>query len=557
MTKFHYGNEGFILGPNAPYESLGGSDLVVSGVTTLTADGVYKKVTVEATGILNTAGFYVICTDEFINNGIVRNSGSNAVSFTGGSGVGEASFGGGGAGGTGNLGGGANGSAVPGGDAYGGPGQKGGNSGATLGGAGGSITNLVGNRGSYKLPRMYPSAYWPQTWGSANKIGGGTGGGGGAGDGVNRGGGGGGAGGVVYILADKISGTGEFRATGGNGAAGAGGNAGGGGGGGGGFVALISNTYNFSGSIDVSGGSAGAGSGTGAPGVNGSDGRVITAISSFGIRRHSMLYGDGSDGDVVVSAVTNLTAPMLYENLEIDFGATLNTNGYPVRVLNRLINNGNINSNGNNSTGFLGAAALPISLLINGTAGGTGNTGGGGSSTALTSSLGFKGGNGGAGGTGAAGNSGNVTPPSATLGSAISRGDVFRVLAGRARYTSATTRYSVSTGGGGGGGDGVNRGGGGGGPGGLCAVIARVITGSGSITANGGSGFSQSAGNVGGGGGGAGGIVLIVSDEVELPSGITTSATGGAAGNGFGLGANGQPGADGVSLFISTRGDNL
>ena len=78
------------------------------------------------------------------------------------------------------------------------------------------------------------------------------------------------------------------------------------------------------------------------------------------------LYGDGSDGNVVLTGNTTLTRDMFYRNLEIRPGVTLNTGGYRVFVRENLTGegtiarngaNGNNGSDGASQTGGAGGAA--------------------------------------------------------------------------------------------------------------------------------------------------------------------------------------------------------
>jgi hypothetical protein len=52
----------------------------------------------------------------------------------------------------------------------------------------------------------------------------------------------------------------------------------------------------------------------------------------------SSVYGDGSDGDVVIIVNTQLTRNMQYNNLEVAAGITLDIAGYIIRIRGRLIN---------------------------------------------------------------------------------------------------------------------------------------------------------------------------------------------------------------------------
>jgi hypothetical protein len=55
-----------------------------------------------------------------------------------------------------------------------------------------------------------------------------------------------------------------------------------------------------------------------------------------------MLFGNGEDGDVTISADTSLSEDMYYNNLTIDSGKTLNPNGWRVFVKNTLTLNGDL-----------------------------------------------------------------------------------------------------------------------------------------------------------------------------------------------------------------------
>ena len=51
-------------------------------------------------------------------------------------------------------------------------------------------------------------------------------------------------------------------------------------------------------------------------------------------------FGDGSDGDVVITTGTTLESDMEYNNLTVNSDVMLNTAGYLIKVNGRLINNG-------------------------------------------------------------------------------------------------------------------------------------------------------------------------------------------------------------------------
>lgn len=57
-------------------------------------------------------------------------------------------------------------------------------------------------------------------------------------------------------------------------------------------------------------------------------------------------YGDGSDGDVIISVNTDLARDMYYDNLTINDGVILSTKSYRIFVKGTLTNNGTIECNG-------------------------------------------------------------------------------------------------------------------------------------------------------------------------------------------------------------------
>ena len=92
-----------------------------------------------------------------------------------------------------------------------------------------------------------------------------------------------------------------------------------------------------------------------------------------------MAFGDGSDGDVVISGNTTIVADMNYNNLTINEGVTLNSNGYKIYVLNTLNVNGTIDRSGldgeNGATRGVGDPGLGALGLVAGTLGGSGKGG--------------------------------------------------------------------------------------------------------------------------------------------------------------------------------------
>ena len=90
----------------------------------------------------------------------------------------------------------------------------------------------------------------------------------------------------------------------------------------------------------------------------------------------TILFGNGSDGDIILSEDTILTTDKNYNNLTINTGITLYPNGYIIYVKNTLINNGIINRNGINGVngtrgsypgiGGTGGIGLPSQRLVEG-----------------------------------------------------------------------------------------------------------------------------------------------------------------------------------------------
>jgi len=261
-------------------------------------------------------------------------------------------------------------------------------------------------------------------------------------------------------------------------------------------------------------------------------------------------FGDGFDGNAVLSGDATLAVIKRYQNLTIDAGVTLNPAGYPIYVRGTLTLNGAISVDGNAgmADGTPGAArANPAIYDDESAAGGAGGVAIGADGGNRSASEGSNGGAGGAGSLGAGGAAGIATKSSANRrnwGNLIGG-----IIPGILQNQFSATGYLGGAGGGGGGGDGV-AGGGGGGGGGVCVVVARTIECgvAGRISSKGGAGGSPLAGNRGGGGGGGGGVVALVYQSI---SGLTVVqavlATGGGFGIGQGTGANGVIGVAGYA----------
>lgn len=313
------------------------------------------------------------------------------------------------------------------------------------------------------------------------------------------------------------------------------------------------------------------------------------------------IYGDGSDGDATISGNTSLTSDVFYNNLTINNGITLTTDGWRIFVKGTLTNNGTISANGTNggaggaggnggggvntsgAAGAAGAAAnYPEGSTAYGTdgpAGGSGGLGGNNSSapsragaagvagttTTTARKIGSDGSNGGTGG--AAGNGGGGAAAGGTGGtsSGALRNEIRTYVAAYLMYDPQTGDFYYTAGGGGsggggqggsvsagstGGGGGGGGGGGAGSAGGCVSIFARTLVNAGAITAVGGNGGNGGAGGNGdtsvdagwgggGGGGGAGGNggVIVLVYNSKTGAG-TTSVAAGTKGTGGAAGAN-------------------
>jgi hypothetical protein len=266
------------------------------------------------------------------------------------------------------------------------------------------------------------------------------------------------------------------------------------------------------------------------------------AVSGLG----AAIFGDGSDGDVTISSNTSLAADMYYNNLTVNSGVTLSTNGYRLFVRGTLTVEGSIADNG--STG--GGTRAGTSAYNGAWAGGSGGTTTG--TAGSSGSAGPGGGNGGAGGTGSGGAGGaggtNSTAYLSVYGANKQLRNLAWVIGPHGNGVTAQALEGGS-GGGGGGGNSTQAGGAGGSGGGIVLTAARVLAGSGSITANGGAGANATNTNTGGGGGGGGGRVFLVSTATTVGS-LTVTANGGAGGSGNGTGTNGTAGVAGTVISL-------
>jgi hypothetical protein len=278
----------------------------------------------------------------------------------------------------------------------------------------------------------------------------------------------------------------------------------------------------------------------------------MTNISPLGFGL-PYLFGDGSDGDVVIAAgtttITN-TPIKQYMNLTVALGATLKADSYgcSIFVRERCSIEGTLHANAANlySNGAAGLAGVGAG----GAGGGEvrsygGNGGGGGESEA----SGFDGGNGGI----------NVINQAAAGGGTglVTEGadgyDMDTQYTLLAAFTISQTErdkalFSYGSGGGGGGGGTVGDGGIGGNGGGYIILFANELTVSGTISANGENG-ADGATDGGGGGAGGGGVIYIVTRKLTQTGTITS--TGGTGGTGAGVGYDGGDGGNGAVVKVT------
>ncbi len=326
------------------------------------------------------------------------------------------------------------------------------------------------------------------------------------------------------------------------------------------------------------------------------------------------IYGNGEDGDVTISSNTSLSKDMFYNNLTVNSGFRLTTNGYRVFVKNTLVIQGSafLSWNGVDGTagtnastnsavgGGSGGAALSSGSLYGSGAGkaggasGAGGTAGGGGSNgsngtagdaitnSFASSFSSTSGAGGAGG-GTSGATGGSAGTTGTISASTTRpfNSIFavRMFDDVAGSSPALLKYNSNVGGAGGGGGGrasagsgvAGAGGGGGGSGsggGVMVVCARIISNSGSIESKGGNGGNGGNGanggstsggvnNAGGGGGGGGtggpgGVLVLIYSGIS--GGGATSVAGGSAGTGGTKGAQGTGGTSAIAAVDGTAG---
>ena len=300
--------------------------------------------------------------------------------------------------------------------------------------------------------------------------------------------------------------------------------------------------------------------------------------------RYGFLFGTGADGDVTISANTNLTSTLNgdivyknYTNLTINSGCTLSVSnmcrGLWIKVRGTLILNGTISMSKKGcflSSGIndLYVCYTDIKVPAIGGAAGTGNVGtggnggdgvdggcgGGGGAGGYTSYPNVRGGHGGTGFVGGGGCGGGGGAGSYSSGDerryATQGGDAkaYGEKGGDGAYSGSSFNpgdddWITGTGCGGGGAGGIAAGASGGGAataggvgaGGVLIITANRIEGTGNLTAigsNGGNGYGTGAngGNGGGGGGGGSGGGSITLMFLSSSANWAANTSGGAAG---------------------------
>ncbi len=262
------------------------------------------------------------------------------------------------------------------------------------------------------------------------------------------------------------------------------------------------------------------------------------------------LFGNGVDGDVVVSTSITLTRDMYYNSLQVTGAGTINQAGYRIFARTWVECNGIIHSDGTSAT----TSSAPVDTAgttrrgVNGSNGATGVAGVS-SGTTTSPNKCAKGGNGGAGTGGAGGTAGSVFAISNQYGGPNPFLTAPYVIIG-CYPNLPTEKIRGATGGGGGGGNGVNAGGGGGCGAGTVVILCNKLFGTGTIRANGGNGAAGTAANCGGGGGGGGGTAILVTANDVSTSGLTFTFNGGTGGaSGGGAGVAGSAGSNGTGYY--------
>lgn len=267
----------------------------------------------------------------------------------------------------------------------------------------------------------------------------------------------------------------------------------------------------------------------------------------------SNIFGDGSDGGVVITGTTTETRNRYWNTLFLDAGGVYVGANWLVHARISAIINGTHHNDGGAGAAAGTAGAVTASGYLNGSlgTGGAGGVAAGSAGASLGQCVGGSGGAGGAGSGGAGGAAGVATALLALEGGPMPRS--LALLQGMTFGKGGVVAYRAGMGGGGGGGDATAGAGGGAGAGFLWLATPNLIMGAtGIIRAGGGAGGSAIAGNRGGGGGGGGGAAIVIAAKRQLDPAAIVAAPGGAAGAGFGTGVAGNAGNDGKVVLLQT-----
>lgn len=253
------------------------------------------------------------------------------------------------------------------------------------------------------------------------------------------------------------------------------------------------------------------------------------------------LFGDGSDGDVVIGAgTTTLAREMYYRNLTIQNAGILALANFRIWVRDTLTIDvgGLLHSNGAAATtnAAVGAHTARCGTVAGGASGaGQNAAGSAGTNTTMTFPGYTPSGGAGGAGSGGAGGAGGVA--STVVATSTSIGHIRSLLAGMSgqHLRSPNTACQPGCGGGGGGGSGAAPGGGGGQGAGALVVNARNLVNNGTIECRGGAGAAGTVANSGGGGGGGGGLAVVTAHYRAGGSPVVTGGAGGASGGGAGV----------------------
>lgn len=281
--------------------------------------------------------------------------------------------------------------------------------------------------------------------------------------------------------------------------------------------------------------------------------------AAIGEQTSDQIFGDGSDGDIVISANTNLNRDIYPNILTVQAGVALRTNGYRVIARRAILNYGMIVCRGTNAQNQNGGTGGPSGTLGGGGDGATGILNAG--VAALNLNTNAAPGYGGAGGDGGSSSGGLIA--GGTGGSVFINGSA-RVRPRRIEaaingfdfdlaVAGILARYQGGAGGGSGAGLAGLLGAGGGGGGGIVTLCAPRIylDAGGAISVAGGQGADALGLNGGGGGGGGAGLIFLIRRVQRLRG--TVIVSGGNGGNGNGTGTNGQKGGDGKLIVFDVQ----